>query len=80
MPDRTAATDAIRRTWRLACLREGIDLNAAAKAGSDAYCASHIACGGGGGDGCGGGGDQGPGLPHASTRRVATKVMNRTTE
>lgn len=25
MPDRTAASDGIKRTWRLACLRDGID-------------------------------------------------------
>jgi len=30
MPDRTRATEGIRRTWRLACLREGIDPKAAA--------------------------------------------------
>jgi hypothetical protein len=30
MPDRTVATDGIKRTWRLACLRDGIDPKAAA--------------------------------------------------
>jgi hypothetical protein len=29
MPNRTQATDGIRRTWRLACLRDGIDPKAA---------------------------------------------------
>jgi hypothetical protein len=29
MPDRTVATEGIKRTWRLACLREGIDPKAA---------------------------------------------------
>ena len=29
MPDRTMATEGIRRTWRLACLRDGIDPKAA---------------------------------------------------
>jgi hypothetical protein len=29
MPDRTVATDGIKRTWRLACLRTGIDPKAA---------------------------------------------------
>jgi hypothetical protein len=30
MPDRTVASDGIRRTWRLACLRDGIDPRSAA--------------------------------------------------
>ena len=84
MPDRTMATEGIRRTWRLACLREGVDPKAATAipllfaidgrlgiedgfhyvlncmhmtaSHSNAYCASHIGCGGGCGGGCAGNG------------------------
>jgi hypothetical protein len=90
MASPTMARDGIRRTWRLACRRAGIDplaatavpllfaiddrlaiadgfryaldCSVAAAAGSStAYCASHIACGGGCGSGCSGSGCSGGG-------------------